>query len=113
MDHNPPTATDIATMINRKECSAEDVVRDCLRRIETRDPEVRAFVDVDAENALAEARQRDRQETSGPLHGVPVAIKEVVDIAGLRCAWGSEVYQDRVPQSDASVVRKLREAGAV
>lgn len=110
---NLPTATEIVQSIQRKERSVESVVIACLEQIEAQEPEIRAFVEVDEHAALAEARQRDRQASRGPLHGVPVAVKEVVDTAGLHCGWGSEVYKDRVPQSDAGVVRKLREAGAV
>lgn len=113
MKQNLPTAIEIATLIRHKQRTAESVARDCLDRIEAQDPYTRAFLDVDTDAALAEARLRDRQNSQGPLHGVPVAIKEVVDVAGLRCSWGTDVYRDRIPQSDAVVVRKLREAGAV
>jgi len=91
------------------------VVRACIRRIEEREPDVRAFVQFDPDGALVQARALDAlaPEERGPLHGLPVAVKEVIDVRGLHCAWGTAIHRDRVPKSDARVVAALREAGAV
>lgn len=95
--------------------TAEEVVRDCIRRIEDREPQVRAFVHFDPEGALAQARALDALAPGrrGPLHAMPIAIKEVFDVKGLKCAWGTSIHADRVPETDAWVVAALREAGAV
>ncbi len=90
-------------------------IRDVLQHIETCEPEVRAFVDRDPGGALERARTLDRLEPGahGVLHGVPVAVKEIFDVRGLRCPAGSAIHARRVPAGDASVVTALRSAGAV
>ena len=80
-----------------------------------RDVALHAFVQIDAEGLRAEAAMRDgvQKEARGPLHGRLVAVKEVFDVAGYRCAWGTPIHRDRVPMQDAAAVRMLRTAGAV
>ena len=97
------------------ELSAERRVYECIHRIEEREPEVHAFVHFDPEGALAQARTLDALAPArrGPLHGIPVAIKEVFDVKGLKCAWGTPIHANRVPGNDAWVVAALREAGAI
>lgn len=97
------------------EQAVEQTVLACIRRIEAREPQVRAFVHFDPDGALAQARALDAlaRALRGPLHGMPVAIKEVFDVRGLKCAWGTPIHANRVPESDAWVVAALREAGAV
>jgi Asp-tRNA(Asn)/Glu-tRNA(Gln) amidotransferase A subunit family amidase len=90
-----------------------EVTESCLARIVERDPAVRAFVDVDAEGALRQAAELDAQRPSGLLHGIPIAVKETVDVAGLRCTLGTPVHGSRIPARDAVVVQRLRRAGAV
>jgi Asp-tRNA(Asn)/Glu-tRNA(Gln) amidotransferase A subunit family amidase len=92
------------------------LVRACLAQIGSRENVVQAFRDrIAPEKAIAEARERDAtsRKSRGRLHGVPVAVKEIVDVAGLRCEWGSPIHAGRVPRHDAPVVTRLREAGAV
>jgi len=98
-----------------KEQTVEQTVQECIHRTEDREPQVRAFVDFDPEGALAQARALDALAPTqrGPLHGMPVAIKEVFDVKGLKCTWGTPIHADRVPETDAWVVATLREAGAV
>ena len=84
-----------------------------LDRLEATEPSVRAYVCVDAEAARAAASAVDAREPSGPLHGVPFAVKEVISAAGMPAAGGSRALADRVPGPDATVVSRLREAGAV
>ncbi|HJU23829.1 MAG TPA: amidase [Casimicrobiaceae bacterium] len=109
-------AAEAARAIARGELRSEALVRACLGEIESREGVVHAFRDrVATEKAIAEARERDQapRESRGPLHGVPVAVKEIIDVAGLRCEWGTPIHAGRVPRQDAPVVTRLREAGAV
>ncbi len=107
------SATELRHLLSRRDCSAVDIVASCLKRIREREPVVKAFVDLDEEGAVAQAKACDRIPAQGVLHGIPVAVKDTVDVAGMRCTWGTPIYADRVPATDAAVVRRLREAGAV
>lgn len=86
-----------------------------LQQMARRDAALRAFVDVDAEGALRRADALDRlpPRERGALHGVPVAVKEVIDVAGRLCAWGSRLHAGRRPGRDAPIVQRLLQAGAV
>jgi aspartyl-tRNA(Asn)/glutamyl-tRNA(Gln) amidotransferase subunit A len=111
------TIVDLAPRLRRKEVSPVELTRACLDRIEKLNPTLNAFITVTAESAVAEARAAEseisRGEWRGPLHGIPIAIKDLIDTAGVRTTAGSELYKDRVPAQDAEVVRRLRQAGAV
>src|SRR5262249_60379923 len=89
----------------------------CLERIEGVEPEVHAFIHLDPENALAQARALDRSKANGdrigPLHGIPVGIKDIFDTADYPTEYGSTIFAGRRPNADCTVVRQLREAGAV
>lgn len=108
-------AAEGARRIREGLCSSEELVAACLARIEAREPVIRAFVDLQPERALEDARKRDRQGTNdrGVLHGIPVAIKEIYDVAGFESTWGSPIYAGRIPKTDADVTKQLRNAGAV
>jgi Asp-tRNA(Asn)/Glu-tRNA(Gln) amidotransferase A subunit family amidase len=97
--------------------SAEDYVRACLDRIAEVEPEVRAFAHLDPDHAIAQARTLDdyRQQGGalGPLHGIPVAIKDIIDTADYPTEFGSPIFAGRQPHRDAAIVSKLRSAGAV
>jgi Asp-tRNA(Asn)/Glu-tRNA(Gln) amidotransferase A subunit family amidase len=97
--------------------SAEDYTRACLDRIAQVESEVQAFVHLDPDHALAQARALDRLKGDGgrigPLHGVPVGIKDIFDTADYPTECGSPALAGRRPDADAAAVRKLREAGAV
>lgn len=119
---NPPmpalqTIAALAPQLRRKEISAVDLTRDCLARIEKLNPTLNAFITVTPESALAEARAAEaeimRGEWRGPLHGIPIAIKDLIDTAGTRTTAASQLYENRIPTEDAEVVRRLRRAGAV
>ena len=96
---------------------ARALVRDCLARIEALEPRVRAWVLLDAEGALARAdaldRMRERGELAGPLHGVPLGVKDVFYTRGLHTRAGSPLLADFVPDHDATAVARLRAAGAI
>jgi len=111
------TAVEAASEIARGAISAEDYTRACLERIAAVDSEVHAFVHLDPEHALAQARALDRRkaggERTGPLHGIPVGIKDIFDTADYPTECGSPIFAGRRPDADCAAVRKLREAGAV
>ena len=111
------TIAELAQRLRRREISAVEVTKDCLARIERLNPALNAFITVMGESALDEARRADaeiaRGEWRGPLHGVPVALKDLIDTAGVRTTAASALYKDRLPKQDAEVVRRLRQAGAV
>ena len=111
------TIGELAQRIRRKEISPVEITRDCLERIEKQNPALNAFITVMAESAVAEARTAEaeilRGEWRGPLHGIPVALKDLIDTAGVRTTSASALHKDRVPNQDAEVVRRLRQAGAV
>src|SRR5580658_8542221 len=111
------TIVELSPRLRRKEVSPVELTRACLDRIEKFNPVLNAFITVTAESALAEARAAEieisRGEWRGPLHGIPVALKDLIDTAGTRTTAASGLYQNRVPTQDAEVVRRLRLAGAV
>jgi aspartyl-tRNA(Asn)/glutamyl-tRNA(Gln) amidotransferase subunit A len=124
----PVTATDSANLpfldlsqasqaIQKKEFSPVDLTEACLRRIEQMNPSLNAFITVTAESALDEARRAEaeimRGEWKGPLHGIPLAVKDLAETAGVRTTAASKVLEHYVPSEDAEVVRRLRLAGAV
>ena len=89
----------------------------CLARIEIYNPKLNCFITVMRDSALAQARDLDREQQSGklrgPLHGIPIALKDNIDTAGVRTTAASAVYDDRVPDADAEVTLRLKAAGAV
>ncbi len=89
------------------------LVRACLARIADRDKDVRAWTHLDRQESLRRAEALDRLARTQPLHGIPVAIKDIIDTAGLPTAYGSPIYAGHRPKSDAACVRKLTAAGAV
>jgi Asp-tRNA(Asn)/Glu-tRNA(Gln) amidotransferase A subunit family amidase len=107
----------LAMWIRSKQLSSERLTSIYLDRIERYDGKLFACITVLKEQALAEARDRDGElakgKWRGPLHGIPYGAKDLFDTAQVRTTWGAEPWVDRVPNSDASVVTKLREAGAV
>src|SRR6202167_5695093 len=111
------TIVELGPRLRRRDISPVELTRACLDRIEKLNPALNAFITVTAESALAEARAAEaeisRGEWRGPLHGIPVALKDIVDTAGTRTTAASALYQSRVPAEDAEVVRRLRAAGAV
>ncbi len=109
--------TDVGQRIRRKELSPVEVTQAQLDRIASVDGDLKSYVMVLADDALAEARRAEaeigRGEIRGPLHGVPVAVKDLCWTAGHPTAAGMTLYKDFVPAEDGTAVRKLREAGAV
>jgi amidase len=106
-------AREAARRIATGELSSEELVAACLQRIAEREPVVRAWAHLDPEAALEQARSRDAESPRGPLHGVPVAVKDIVDTADLPTEWGTRIHAGRRPERDAVCVARLRAAGAV
>jgi aspartyl-tRNA(Asn)/glutamyl-tRNA(Gln) amidotransferase subunit A len=106
-----------AELVRRKKVSPVELTRACLARIEQLNPALNAFITITAESALAQARVAEaevqRGRWRGPLHGMPIALKDLFDTAGVRTTAGSALFKDRVPAEDAEVVRRLKAAGAV
>jgi Asp-tRNA(Asn)/Glu-tRNA(Gln) amidotransferase A subunit family amidase len=106
-----------ARLIRDGVVTSEQLVRACLERVEAVDKDVEAWAFLDAEHALAQARAADEWRMSGrpigPLHGVPVGIKDIIDTADMPTECGSALYAGRTPSRDATVVTRLRGAGAV
>jgi aspartyl-tRNA(Asn)/glutamyl-tRNA(Gln) amidotransferase subunit A len=113
----PTTISDLAPRLRDRDLSPVEVTRGCLERIEKLNPSLNAFITVMADSALAEARTAEaeilRGEWRGPLHGIPIALKDLIDTAGVRTTSASALHKDRIPTHDAEVVRRLRQAGAV
>jgi amidase len=108
------SALEQADLVRRREVSPVQLVTCYLERIERLDPELNAFVTVRGEHALEEARvAEDTAVELPPFHGVPLPIKELTDTAGIRTTYSSRAFAEHVPQADAAVVRKLREAGVI
>lgn len=110
---NELSAMEAAQLIASRKITSEMLVRDCLDRIEEREGEIRAWVALDPDFALAQARQRDNEPPRGPLHGIPVAVKDVLDTCDLPTQMGSSIYAGYRPRADASCVALARAAGAV
>lgn len=108
------TAAELARLLARREVGAEEVTRAFLQRIEQLDPRLNSYITLTAEAALREARQRDRSRgRRGPLHGLPLAVKDLCATKGVRTTAGSKILADWVPRADATVVARCRAAGAV
>jgi amidase len=106
-----------AALLRSGQVSAREVTVAVLARIERLDPTLRCYITVAAERALAEADRLDagrrREEPLGPLHGVPVAVKDTIETAGIRTTYGSTLYEAHVPDEDELCVERLRAAGAI
>ena len=107
------SATVVAGMVRRGEISSRELTERALDRIDAENPRVNAVVELRRDAALAEADAADRSEPTGPLHGVPITIKEALHVAGMHSTWGNPAFQGFVADRDATVVRRLRKAGAI
>jgi amidase len=111
------TARDLAAAVARRELSAREVVAAHLERIDAVNGEVNAVVSLRPEAALREAEDADRRMAAGypqgRLHGLPIAIKDLEDTAGIRTTYGSRAFADHIPQRDSLLVQRLRAAGAI
>jgi amidase len=110
-------AVELARLIRRREVSAREVMADHLARVAQINPQVNAIVTLAAERAMTEAARADeitaRGDATGPLHGLPVAHKDLFDTDGLRTTYGSRFFADHVPARNALIVARARAAGAI
>src|SRR5881628_200511 len=106
-----------AGLVRERRVSPVELTEACLARIEAVEPRLNAFVTVTADIARAQAREAEGEIAAGryrgPLHGIPVAVKDLFATRGIRTTAGSRILADWTPTDDATVVRRLREAGAV
>jgi amidase len=111
------SATDAAKVVRHKEVSSRELTEMLLTRIEDANPALNAVVELRREAALQEAEAADEAtahgEEAGPLHGVPMTIKDSFNVVGLHTTWGNPAFKDFVADSDATVARRLKEAGAI
>jgi Asp-tRNA(Asn)/Glu-tRNA(Gln) amidotransferase A subunit family amidase len=117
---NELSASEAAARIASGELSSEDLVRACLARIAEREPSVRAFARIGAEAAIAAARNadtavllKDKDNPLRPLHGVPFAVKDIIDTADMPTEHNSNLFRGAQPAHDAAAVSMLRSAGAI
>ncbi len=112
-----PTIQQLSRQIRDRSISPVELTRDCLARIDRLNPTINAFITVTADSALEQARRAEQEilrgEWRGPLHGIPIGLKDILDTAGVRTTAASALFKDRIPTEDAEVVRRLRAAGAI
>jgi len=116
MNGDLPTIHDAQRMLQCGECSSEELVGDLLKRIEERDGEIGAYLTVDAEGAIEQARAADAARAEGgkgSLLGIPVAVKDLLNVRGEPCTCGSRILEGYVSPYDATAVARLRAEGAV
>src|SRR5262252_3551438 len=111
------TLKEASGLLRRRDASPVDLTEACLNRIDKYNKTINAFITVTREQAIATAREMEAEQKSGkwrgPLHGIPIALKDNIDTAGVRTTAASGVFKDRVPGEDAEVVVRLKKAGAV
>jgi aspartyl-tRNA(Asn)/glutamyl-tRNA(Gln) amidotransferase subunit A len=111
------TVKEASDLIRRKDVSPVDLTQACLARIDRYNKAINAFITVTRDQALASAREMEtemrRGKLRGPLHGIPIALKDNIDTAGILTTAASGVFKDRVPGEDAEVVVRLKKAGAI
>ncbi|MBI2149753.1 MAG: amidase [Acidobacteria bacterium] len=104
-------------LLRRRDVSPVELTEACLKRIDAYNPSLNAFITITREQALTAAREMEAEQRKGrwrgPLHGIPVALKDNIDTGGIRTTAASGVYKDRVPAEDAEVVVRLKKAGAI
>lgn len=108
---------EITAQLRSKSLSPVELTRECLARIEKLNGQLNAFTTVTADSALAEARIAEAEiqhgKWRGPLHGIPIGLKDLIDTAGVRTTAASAILKNRVPERDADVVTRLKAAGAI
>src|SRR6185369_8311973 len=111
------SAVEMARLIRAKKLSAREALDAHLKQIELVNPKINAIVTLVPEMAAADAAKADemqaRKETLGPLHGLPVAHKDLLETRGIRTTFGSPLYKDNIPTEDDLVVERMRRAGAI
>ncbi|MBT3906840.1 MAG: amidase, partial [Rhodospirillaceae bacterium] len=111
------TLAEAALAIRTGQLSPVDYMESLLRRIEQEDTNLKAFITVTADQALEDAKQAENEIAGGnylgPLHGIPYGIKDIIDVAGVPTTANSQVLPNYIPSEDATVVKRLSDAGAI
>jgi Asp-tRNA(Asn)/Glu-tRNA(Gln) amidotransferase A subunit family amidase len=110
---NRLSATAMARQLATREITAVSLLRDCLERIAEREPIVHAWTFIDGDAAMERARMLDAQAAVGLLHGLPIAVKDLIDTVDMPTCYGSPIYTNHRPAADAACVALARAAGAV
>lgn len=116
-DYTYLSISELSLLIRTKKVSPVEITRRCLERIEKLNPTLNAFISVTKEQAIRDARKAETEiqkgRWKGPLHGIPIGLKDNIDTVGIRTTAASEVYKDRMPTEDAELVTRLKQAGAI
>ncbi len=111
------SATELVRAIREKQISSAELLATYIERVERLNPSINAIVETGFETARERARQADavlsRGENWGPLHGLPMTIKDCIEVTGMRCTWGSPIFKDYISTRNADVVQSLLDAGAI
>lgn len=109
--------TEAAARVHAGQVTSVELTQACLDRIRRLDPDINSFITLTAESALEQARAADIElcagKSRGPVHGIPIALKDLIDVAGVKTTAASALFADNIPRQDAEVTRRLRAAGAV
>ena len=109
--------SELSELFCHRKISPVEITRACLQKIEELNPKLNAFITVTADEALKQAADAEKEimnsRWKGPLHGIPIALKDLVDTAGIKTSAASGVFQNRIPSEDAPLVRQLKKAGVV
>src|SRR5699024_4045009 len=107
---------ELGNLIQKRELSVVELMRGIMRRIHTIDPKLNAFITVNT-NALQDAKQADEEISQGnykgPLHGIPIGLKDMIYTKEMKTTMGSKMFENFVPDNDSVIVRQLKEAGAI
>ncbi|MGZ9005722.1 MAG: amidase, partial [Burkholderiales bacterium] len=112
-DTNRYSAAEAAALLAQGKLTAVKLAEDCLAQVAAREEAVQAWSYIDPQQVLADARARDAEKPRSPLHGIPVAIKDIIDTAEMPTEYGSPIYAGHRPRADAACVTLLKNAGAV
>jgi len=111
------TISQASGLLRQKKLSPVDLTKECLDRIVKLNPSLNAFITINHESAITEAETAESEihqgNWRGPLHGIPIGLKDLIDTAGVKTTCGSALFADRVPAEDAEIVQRLKRAGAV
>src|SRR5689334_7453197 len=111
------TIAGVADLLRRKQISPVELTNACLERIEQLNPSINAVITVMHDSALAEARSAEAEinagQWRGPLHGIPIGLKDLIDTVGVKTTCGSALFAERIPTEDAHIVQLLKSAGAI
>ena len=107
------TASEAKERIRNKQLTSEALVEACLEKIDAREHKIGAWQHIDGAHALAQARDRDKESGQGMLHGVPVAVKDIIETHDMPTSYGSSIYEGHRSPWDAACIAACREAGAV